>query len=234
MVSAVMPAGSSVVPRILCTSLTCRLTGARLAVRAWASGTMMSTNSPSISPPVSRTIWLTRALATGAALKSAPRSKRCEASGVQAVTTAAAAHGAGVEPCGFDEDVLRLGGDHGVPAAHDSGDGEWLDVVGDDEVFEIEGALDSIQGAELFAFVGAADDDAAFELVEVEGVGGLADGEGDVVGGVDRVRDGLLVEQAKAFGDEAGGGLDLDVAQNAGGEAAAEFGGFDGYGVGGL
>ena len=80
---------------------------------------------------------------------------------------------------------------------------EGLDLVGDDEVFGIEGALDSVQSPELFAFARAADDDSAFELVEVEGVGGLADGEGDVVGGVDSARDGLLFEQAEAFGDEA-------------------------------
>ena len=81
---------------------------------------------------------------------------------------------------------------------------------------------------ELFAFAGAADDDAAFELVEVEGVGGVAHGEDDVVGGVDGVEDGFLVEEAEALGDDAGGGRDRHVAKNAGGEAAAEFGLFDG------
>ncbi len=148
--------------------------------------------------------------------------------GVQAVAAGAAADGCGIEPCGFDEDVFCFGGDHRVPTAHDSGDAERLDVVGDDKVFGIEGAFDSVEGAKLFAFAGAADDDAAFEFVEVEGVGGLADGEGDVVGGVDGVRDELLFEQAEAFGDDAVGGRDFDVAQNAGGEASAEFWGFDG------
>jgi len=41
--------------------------------------------------------------------------------GVEAVAAPTAANGGGVEPCGFDEDVFCLGGDHGVPAAHDSG-----------------------------------------------------------------------------------------------------------------
>jgi hypothetical protein len=53
---------------------------------------------------------------------------------------------------------------------------------------------------------GEADDDAAFDLVEVEDVGGMAHAEQDEVGGVDGVRDGLLAEQREVFGDEAGGG----------------------------
>ena len=33
----------------------------------------------------------------------------------------AATDGGGIEPGGLDEDVFGFGGDHGVPAAHDSG-----------------------------------------------------------------------------------------------------------------
>ena len=103
-------------------------------------------------------------------------------------------------------------------------------LVGDDEVVGVEDALHSIQGAELFAFAGSAHDDAAFELVEIEDVGRLSDGERAVVGGVDGVGYGLLLEQAEALGDDASRGLDGDVAEDAGGEASAEFGFFDGDG----
>ncbi len=125
--------------------------------------------------------------------------------GVQAVAARGAANGHGLEPCGFDEDVLCVGRDHGVPAAHDAGEAERLDVVGDDEVFGIERALDAVEGLELFAFAGAANDDAAFDLVEVEGVGGLAHGEPGEVGGVDGVGDLLLLEQAEVRGDFSAG-----------------------------
>jgi hypothetical protein len=40
---------------------------------------------------------------------------------VEAVAAGAAADGGLIKPCGFDEDVLCVGCDHGVPAAHDSG-----------------------------------------------------------------------------------------------------------------
>ena len=105
-------------------------------------------------------------------------------------------------------------------------------VVGDDEVFGIEDALDAVEGLELFAFAGAADDDAAFDLVEVEGVGGLAHGEPGEVGGVDGVGDFLLLEQGEVGGDFGAGEpvarfADGDAAQNAGGEAAAGVFGFD-------
>ncbi len=152
--------------------------------------------------------------------------------GVQTVTARGAAYGHGLEPCGFDEDVFGVGRDHRVPAAHDASEAERLDVVGDDEVFGIESALDAVERLELLAFAGAANDDAAFDLVEVEGVGGLAHGEPCEVGGVDGVGDLLLLEQAEVGGDFSAGEpvagvADGDATQNAGGEAAAGVFGFD-------
>ena len=110
-------------------------------------------------------------------------------------------------------------------------------MIGDDEVFGIERALDAVEGLELFAFAGAADDDAAFDLVEVEGVGGLAHGEPCEVGGVDGVGDFLLLEKLEVGGDFGAGKpvarvADGDAAQNAGGEAAAGVFGFDAHGEG--
>ncbi len=66
-------------------------------------------------------------------------------------------------------------------------------------------------------------------LVEVEGVGGMAHAHEGEVTGVDGVRDRFLVEEGEVLGDLAGGGGDGDVAEDLGGEAAAEvFGiGFD-------
>ncbi len=150
--------------------------------------------------------------------------------GVDDVAFGGAADGALLEPGSFDEDVFGLGGDHGVPSTHDAGEADGFLFVGNDEVVGIEGAFDSIEGAEFFAFAGAANDDAAFELVEVEGVGGMAHAEGAVVGGVDGVGDELLLEEAEALGDGAGGLGDGDVAKDLGGEAAAEGGLFDGDG----
>ena len=124
--------------------------------------------------------------------------------GVEAVAAAHAADDGGIEPCGFDENVLRLGRDHGVPAAHDAGEAESFLFVGDDEVVGIEDAFDAVERLQLFAFAGAADDDAAFDLVEVEGVGGMAHAEQDEVGGIDGVGDQLLAEQGEALGDDAG------------------------------
>ena len=157
---------------------------------------------------------------------------------MEAVAAGAAADAGGVEPGGLDEDVAGGRGDHGVPAAHDAGEGEGFELVGDDEVVGGEGAGGSVEELEGFAGVGVADDDAAFDLVEVEGVGGMAHADEDEVGGVDGVRDLLLAEEGEVFGDATGGGADLHVAEDAGGEAAAEgLGGgvdTDGKGGGGL
>ena len=125
--------------------------------------------------------------------------------GVQAVAARGAAHGHGLEPRGFDEHIRRGGRDHRVPAAHDAGEAERLCVVGDDEIFRIEDALDAVEGLELLAFARAANDDAAFDLVEVEGVGGLAHGEPDKVGGIDGIGDLLLLEEIEVGGDFSAG-----------------------------
>ncbi len=85
----------------------------------------------------------------------------------------------------------------------------------------------------LFAFVGEADDDAAFQLVEVEGVGGMAHAEEGEVAGVYGVGDLFLVEEGEEFGDLAGAGGYGDVAEDLGGEAAALVFGFYGDEVGG-
>ena len=158
--------------------------------------------------------------------------------GVEAVAARGAADGDRVKPGGFDEDVLRVGGDHRVPAAHDSGEAEGLCFVGNDEVFGIEGALDAVEGLELFAFLGAAHDDAALDLVEVEGVRGLAHGEPGVVGGIDGVGDLLLLEQVEVGGNLAPGNQsrigDGDATQDAAGEAAAGVRGFDAHGKAGF
>ena len=49
------------------------------------------------------------------------------------------------EPGGFDEDVFRLGGDHGVVATHDSGEAEGFDFVGYYEVVGLEDALGAVE-----------------------------------------------------------------------------------------
>ena len=92
------------------------------------------------------------------------------------------------------------GGDHRAPATHDPGEGEGFALIGDDQVVGFEGALGAVEELEFFALVGEADDDAAFDLVEVEGVGRMAHAEQGKVRGVDGVRDLLLAEQVEVLG----------------------------------
>ena len=152
--------------------------------------------------------------------------------GVDEVTARAGADGCGVEPGGLDEDVSGFGGDHGIPAAHDAGEAEGFEFVGDDQVVWDQGAGGAVEELDLFAGVGLADDDAAFNLVDIEGVGGMAHAEQDEVGGVDGVGDWLLAEGREVFGDRAFAGGDGDVADDLRGEASAEGGLFDADRVG--
>ena len=152
---------------------------------------------------------------------------------MEAVAAGAAADGGGVEPGGFDENVFCFGGDHGIPAAHDSGEGEGSVFIGHYEVVGFEDAVGAVEEFEFFAFLGETDDDAAFEFVEIEGMGGMAHAEEYEVGGVDGVGDLFLAELIEVLGDEARGWGDGDVAEDLGGEAAAEGRGFYGDGEGG-
>src|SRR5579883_3047549 len=70
----------------------------------------------------------------------------------------------------------------------------------------------------------------AFEQIEIEDVGGLAAFPENVVGGVDGVVDGALVDEVQALRELRGRGLDGDVAQDARGEAWAVAAVFDGDG----
>ena len=147
--------------------------------------------------------------------------------GVEQMPTRAGADGGRIEPGGFDDDVFCLGGDHGIPSAHDAGEAECFDVVGDNEVFADQGAGGAVKQLDLLPCPGAANGDAASDLVEVEGVRRVAHTEEDKVGGVDCVRDGLLTEGLKIVSNEAGCWGDFDAADDAGREAAAEVRGFN-------
>jgi len=102
--------------------------------------------------------WLTSAEATGGALKSAAALEAMRSVRVQQSGAWSCAARRRDRTRRFDEDILRLGRDHRVPAAHHAGESDGFLLVGDDEVVGIERALHSIQGAQLLAFTGAADD----------------------------------------------------------------------------
>src|SRR5215472_11538454 len=106
---------------------------------------------------------------------------------VQAVAARGATNSHWFEPCSFDEDVFCFGLNHRVPSAHHAGEPEGFDMVGNDEIIAIEDALHAVEGLELLALPGAAHDDTALDLVEVEGMRGLAHGEPGEVGGIDGI-----------------------------------------------
>ena len=140
--------------------------------------------------------------------KSAPRSKRCEASVCSPWRRDSA------EPSGSNQaDSIRmffvLLGDHGVEAAHDARQRDRLFRVGDDQVFGRELALHAIQRFQRFASLRPPNDHAAaFEQIEIEDVRGFAPLPQDVVGGVDRIADGPLIDQLQPPGDVRRRGLD--------------------------
>ena len=133
--------------------------------------------------------------------------------GAQAEVFGGAAGGDGLKPSRFEQDVAGGEADLGVGAAHDAGQRHGAAGVGDEQVVRLERALDAVERGELFARLGAADDDAAVaEQVEVEGVGGVAELEQDVVGDVHDVVDGGEAAGFQALAQPVGRRLDFYVA----------------------
>ena len=171
--------------------------------------------------------------ATGSGVEVGAALEAMAGIGVEAVAARGAADGHGLEPCGFDEDVFGVGvimvsQPPMTPARPRAFSWSAMTRSSGSRMRSMPSRV-----FELFAFAGAADDDAAFDLVEVEGVGGLAHREPCEVGGVDGVGDLFLLEEAEVGGDFGAGdtsramSADGDVAKDAGGEAAAGVLGFD-------
>ena len=116
--------------------------------------------------------------------------------GVNAVALRHTAHRNRVPPRGFDENIFRLLGDHGVEAAHHTGQPHRLPRVGNDEVFGGELALHAIQRLQRLARASLANDQTpSFEEIKIEHVRRFAALPQNVVGRVHRIADGALIEQ---------------------------------------
>ena len=116
--------------------------------------------------------------------------------GVNPVPLRHTAHRDRIPPCGFDQDILSLLGDHGVEAAHHTGQPHRLPRVGNDEVFGGELALHAIQRLQRLARASLANDQTPpFEQIEIEHVRRFAALPQNVVGRVHRIADGALIEQ---------------------------------------
>ena len=77
--------------------------------------------------------------------------------GVDTVALRHVANGDRVPPCGFDQDVSRLLGDHGVVSAHDTGEADGFYGVGNDEIFGCELAFYAVESLQSFTGAGLAD-----------------------------------------------------------------------------
>ncbi len=136
---------------------------------------------------------------------------------VHAQTACRAANAGWIEPGRLDQHVLGLLGDHRVEAAHDAGNGDGLYGISDNEILAGELSLDAVESLDDLAFASQPHDDlAAFEQVEVEGVGGMAEFPECIVGCVGGIVDRTRAEQSQAARDVFGRGLNTDSANDAG------------------
>ena len=137
--------------------------------------------------------------AVQAASGSVPRSKRWEASDFRRKACEVRRTVGGSKVGALQEGPFGLLRHPRVAAAHDARDGHGLLLVGDDEAALGQGVFLLVQGHDLLAGLGEADDDAAVQLVRVEGVHGLAHVHEQVVGDVDQSVDGAQAHGLRAW-----------------------------------
>ena len=105
-------------------------------------------------------------------------------------------------------------------------------MIGNDQVFGIKRTLDAVEGLQLFALSRTPHNDAAFNLVEIEDMRGLAHRQPGKIRGIDRVGNLFLLEQAEIGSDLCAREpifrvANRDAAQHTRREAAASLFGFD-------
>ena len=147
--------------------------------------------------------------------------------GMQRESAGGAADVARGEVGAFQKDVRGAFDDAGFLTAHDASDGDGAGVVGDDEVFGEKGVFLAVEREDLFAFLGAADGDAALEFIEVKGVQALAHLHHHIVGDIDDVVDGAEADAFEAGFQPSWAGADFDAFDDAGGVVGAAVGGLE-------
>src|SRR5215469_2377812 len=142
--------------------------------------------------------------------------------------TRGAAHGYGIEPGAFDQNVLGRKGNFRLGATHDAADADRARAIAvrDHAYARVKDALDAVEGSEFFTRLGAADDDAVIaNEVVIEGVERVAKLEHHVIGDVDNVADARGASGFKTLFEPRGRRFDLQATNDASGETAAELAG---------
>ena len=97
----------------------------------------------------------------------------------------------GIEPGGFDKDILGLQRTAGIFAAHDAGNATGETVIGDHDGLGIQHIGLAVQRQHLFMVIGHAGMQAARQLVGIEHMQRTATVLGDQVGGIHQRRNGF-------------------------------------------
>ena len=119
--------------------------------------------------------------------------------GVQVEAARRGRHGLRREEGALQKDVARGRGDAAAFAAHDAGDGDRAAGVGDQQHGFVGVDAASVEQGDGFAGASVAHHDAAVELVEVEGVHGLAEFQQHIVRHVHHGIDGTQPATAQPF-----------------------------------
>src|SRR6266481_4164282 len=155
--------------------------------------------------------------------------------GVQFQETRSAANRDRFKPRALDQDIFGGKRNFRFRSTHNSADADGVGAVAiaDHADVGIELPLDAVEGSHVLAMLGAADNNLRIaNLVVIESVQRVAEFEHHEVGNIHDIADAGDAGGFQAVSQPFWGRLDLHVANDAGGEAAAQFRrlNFDSYG----
>ena len=141
--------------------------------------------------------------------------------GNDALLAAGAGDAGGIEPGGFNKDVLGFIRAAGILAAHHPGNAARETVIGDDDGFVVQHIGLAVQRQHLFVIVRHAGVQIAGEFIGIEDMQRAAAILGDQVGGIDQRRNGFHAHAFQPVLHPFGRGAVLDAANEAAGENGA-------------
>ena len=144
--------------------------------------------------------------------------------GPEAQTGCGPADGHGVEGRRLEDHGLRVVVDLARGTAHDTGQGDRMGDVGDDEIVRAQDSGDLVEGRHGLAVSGPADHDpGTLELADVERVQGLSQLQHHVVGEVDEGGDRPDADRLQPPADPVRARAGSNVLDDHGGVAGAEL-----------
>ena len=147
--------------------------------------------------------------------------------GLDAEAAGGAADDGRLEPRALEQHIARRVRDLALSASDDPAESDGAAAIGNDDSLRIDGSRLAVETDHLLAAIAGANEDRCGQLVEIESMQRMTEGQHGVVGGVDHVVDRPQADRFQSPLDERRRRLHGHAADHQAGIAAAHGGGLD-------